>query len=129
MASSMKLEFPLNGALPSTEHARDRLLAKIFRFRRENQTFKDKAFVLLYAYSKTATYPLQMCIFWLEQIMIALVTGQISNEIREVFKEVESLFGTLNEDLLKLQWSFKDQINSSKLPYSFGKGQCSGSTN
>lgn len=57
MASSMKLEFPLNGALPSTEHARDRLLAKIFRFRRENQTFKDKAFVLLYAYSKTATYP------------------------------------------------------------------------
>lgn len=35
--------------------------------------------------------------------MIALVTGQLSNEIREVVKEIESLFGTLNEDLLKLQ--------------------------
>lgn len=35
--------------------------------------------------------------------MIALVTGQLSNEIREVVNEIESLFGTLNEDLLKLQ--------------------------
>lgn len=35
--------------------------------------------------------------------MIALVTGQLSNEIREVVKEIESLFGTLDEDLLKLQ--------------------------
>lgn len=38
-----------------------------------------------------------------ETIMIALVTGQLSNEIREVVNEIESLFGTLNEDLLKLQ--------------------------
>ena len=99
----MKLEFPLNGALPSTDHARDRLLAKMFRFRRENQSFTDKNFALLYAYSMPPTDPLQMSIFSLEQIIIALVTGQLSNEIREVFKEIESLFGTLNEDLLKLQ--------------------------
>ena len=39
----------------------------------------------------------------IETIMIALVTGQLSNEIREVVNEIESLFGTLNEDLLKLQ--------------------------
>lgn len=54
----MKLEFPLNGALPSTDHARDRLLAKMFRFRRENHNFTDKNFALLYAYSKTPSYPL-----------------------------------------------------------------------
>lgn len=53
----MKLEFPLNGALPSTDHARDRLLAKMFRFRRENQSFTDKNFALLYAYSKNPHLP------------------------------------------------------------------------
>lgn len=52
LASSMKLEFPLNEALPSTDHARDRLLAKIFRFRRDNPGLTDKDFALLYAYSK-----------------------------------------------------------------------------
>ena len=34
---------------------------------------------------------------------IALVTGQISEEIREVGYELERLFGVLDEDLLKLQ--------------------------
>lgn len=85
LASSMKLEYPLNDALPSTENARDRLLAKIFRFRKEmeNSEASDEDFALLYAY--------------------ALVTGQLSNEIEEVGKEIEKLFGTLNEDALKLE--------------------------
>ena len=34
---------------------------------------------------------------------IALITGQLSKEINEVGKEIEKLFGLLNEDLLKLQ--------------------------
>lgn len=86
LASSMKLEFPLNEALPSTDHARDRLLAKIFGFRRSHQGQSgatDNDFALLYAY--------------------ALVTGQLSKEIREAGGEIENLFGVLNEDLLKLQ--------------------------
>ncbi len=32
-----------------------------------------------------------------------LITGLLSKEIREVGKEIEKLFGILNEDLLKLQ--------------------------
>lgn len=32
-----------------------------------------------------------------------LITGQLSKDIREVGKEIETLFGILNEDLLKLQ--------------------------
>lgn len=49
----MKLEFPLNEALPSIDHTRDRLLAKIFRFRKEEKDSigaTDEDFELLYAY-------------------------------------------------------------------------------
>ena len=34
---------------------------------------------------------------------LALVTGQLSKEIREVGEEFDSLFGVLNEDLLQLR--------------------------
>lgn len=33
----------------------------------------------------------------------ALVTGQLSKEIHDVGKEIENLFGVLDEDALKLQ--------------------------
>ena len=33
----------------------------------------------------------------------ALVTGQLSKEITDVGKEIEQLFGVLNEELLQLQ--------------------------
>lgn len=55
LASSMKLEYWLNEALPSTDNARDRLLAKIFRFRKEEKADSgatDEDFELLYAYGK-----------------------------------------------------------------------------
>ena len=56
LASSLKLEFPLNEALPNIEHTRDRLLAKTFRFRKEERdgiNSKDEDFELLYAYGKS----------------------------------------------------------------------------
>ncbi|KAI9875459.1 MAG: hypothetical protein M1830_008455 [Pleopsidium flavum] len=86
LSSSMKLEFPLNDALPNTEHARDRLLARIFSYRKNERLAHDSSdedFALLYAY--------------------ALVTGQLSKEINVVGVEIERLFGVLNEELLKLQ--------------------------
>lgn len=49
----MKLEFPLNDALPSTDHARDRLLAKIFKYRHDEKVASDTTdedYALLYAY-------------------------------------------------------------------------------
>lgn len=49
----MKLEFPMNDALPNTEHARDRLLAKIFNYRRDDKqtsTTNEQDYALLYAY-------------------------------------------------------------------------------
>ena len=33
----------------------------------------------------------------------ALVTGQLSKEIKEIGKEIEILFGVLDEDMFKLQ--------------------------
>ncbi|KAI9820435.1 MAG: hypothetical protein M1832_003768 [Thelocarpon impressellum] len=86
LASSMKLEYPLNDALPNTENARDRLLAKIFHYRKSahNQhDLHDEDFALLYVY--------------------ALVTGQLSDEIASIAAELEGLFGVLDEDLLKLK--------------------------
>lgn len=34
---------------------------------------------------------------------VALVTGQLSKEIKDMGKEIEKLFGVLNEESLKLQ--------------------------
>ncbi|KAK8183256.1 Fusaric acid resistance protein-like-domain-containing protein [Phyllosticta capitalensis] len=88
MASSMKLEYPLNDALPSVDHTRDRLLAKIFEFRKnaaesDNHVATDEDYELLYAY--------------------ALVTGQLAQDIANLGQDIEQLYGVLNEDNLKLQ--------------------------
>ena len=88
----MKLEYPLNDALPSTENARDRLLSKIFQYRKDvaastaegvDPVAKDGDYALIYAYT--------------------LVTGQLAHEIKKVEKQIEDLFGILDEDVLRLQ--------------------------
>lgn len=55
MASSMKLEYPLNDVLPSIDHSRDRLLARIHRYRQDQEASlltTDEDCALLYAYSE-----------------------------------------------------------------------------
>jgi hypothetical protein len=55
IASSMKLEYPLSDVLPSIEHARDRLLARIHRYRLDREASQhttDEDCALLYAYSE-----------------------------------------------------------------------------
>lgn len=50
----MKLEYPLIDVLPSIEHARDRLLARIFRYRQDQEASRlstDEDYALIYAYS------------------------------------------------------------------------------
>ena len=89
----MKLEYPLNDALPNTDHSRDRLLAKIFQYRKTvadrvegdegSPVAKDEDYEMLYAYT--------------------LVTGPLADEIKKVEREVEKLFGVMDEELLKLQ--------------------------
>lgn len=72
--------------MPKIEHTRDRFLAKIFDFKKSanmRSIATDEDFELLYAY--------------------ALVTGQLARQIEAVGKEIEGLYGVLNEDNLKLQ--------------------------
>ncbi|OKL55719.1 hypothetical protein UA08_09095 [Talaromyces atroroseus] len=86
LASSMKLEYPLNDALPNIQHARDRLLARIFHYRLESEVSlhtTDSDYALLYAY--------------------VLVTGQLGSEISALVAEISRLFGVLNEDVIELQ--------------------------
>ena len=86
LASSFKLEYPLNDVLPSIEHSRDALLARISEFRRQGEGREEAVegdFEVLYAY--------------------VLVTGQLAGDIEAVSKEIEGLFGVLDEENLKLQ--------------------------
>lgn len=51
----MKLEYPLSDVLPSIDHARDRLLARIYRYRQDQDVSRlttDEDSSLLYAYSE-----------------------------------------------------------------------------
>ncbi|KAI1350895.1 ribosomal protein L19 [Xylaria sp. FL0043] len=119
LASSVMLEYPLTDAIPSVMTIRDKLLGKIFRFRQEHNALMDKAsgeeskensnkktdgtamfgamgqvpnlgdvtleehdYALLYAY--------------------ALVTGQVAKELKILEKELEGLFGRLDEDAMLL---------------------------
>ena len=55
LASSLKLEYPLNNTLPSTEHSRDRLLAKIYASRSDttrSQASTEEDFSLIYIYGR-----------------------------------------------------------------------------
>ncbi|KAI0455020.1 ribosomal protein L19 [Xylaria acuta] len=122
LASSIMLEYPLTDVIPSVMVIRDKLLGKIFRFRKEHNaslgkmtsdeegngngngnggkrtnmlgvmgqvpdlgdvTLEEPDYALLYAY--------------------ALVTGQVANELKVVEKELEGLFGRLDEDAMLLE--------------------------
>ncbi|KAI8946497.1 ribosomal protein L19 [Xylaria longipes] len=123
LASSIMLEYPLTDVIPSVMVIRDKLLGKIFRFRKEHNaslgrtsgdedngngngngkggkrtnmlgamgqvpdlgdvTLEEPDYALLYAY--------------------ALVTGQVAKELKVVEKELEGLFGRLNEDAMLLE--------------------------
>lgn len=50
LASSLKLEYPLNDVLPKIEDRRDTLLAKLFAFRRTDEVATEIDYELLYAY-------------------------------------------------------------------------------
>ncbi|KAI0433555.1 ribosomal protein L19 [Xylaria sp. FL1042] len=122
LASSVMLEYPLTDAIPSVMVIRDKLLGKIFRFRKEHNasmnktsgeeaaehgdkntnvitttamfgamgqvpnlgdvTLEEHDYALLYAY--------------------ALVTGQVAKELKVLEKELEGLFGRLDEDAMLL---------------------------
>ncbi|GKT50381.1 uncharacterized protein ColSpa_10562 [Colletotrichum spaethianum] len=113
LASSMMLEYPLTDAIPSVVGNKDRLLGKIYQFRKDHQpqspkigngegeqpqdssnghgnqvsknnvVVEEKDYALLYAYT--------------------LVTAQVAQELEYVQREIENLFGVLHTEALLLQ--------------------------
>ncbi|KAJ5291158.1 Transcriptional coactivator SAGA-type complex Ada1/Tada1 [Penicillium angulare] len=98
MASSMKLEYPLSDVLPSIDHARDRLLARIYRYRQDHEVSQlttDEDCALLYAYkgtSKAETY-----IFTLPPFFIINPSFFISQLISQLIKLFPSLYSASDE--------------------------------
>ncbi|KAH8900995.1 hypothetical protein GQ53DRAFT_834974 [Thozetella sp. PMI_491] len=107
LASSIMLEYPLTDAIPSVTGARDRLLGKIFQFRKENAATGNAPNASNGASaSDNWALPLQVAVEERDYALLyayALVTGQVAEELRTVAKELEGLFGVLNDEALLLQ--------------------------
>ncbi|KAI1362143.1 ribosomal protein L19 [Xylaria arbuscula] len=130
LASSIMLEYPLTDAIPSVMVIRDKLLGKIFRFRKEhnasmdkmlgkddnnpengnssntnNNNINNKSSTMLGAMGSvpdlgdvTLEEPDYALLY-----AYALVTGQVAKELKILEKELEGLFGRLDEDAMLLQ--------------------------
>ncbi|KAK3685044.1 Fusaric acid resistance protein-like-domain-containing protein [Podospora appendiculata] len=116
LASSMMLEYPLTDAIPSVTGMRDKLLGKIFLFRKEHSPHSPHAAAAaedamstggssngnsfnLGALSHVAIEERDYALLY----AYALVTGQVAEELKVVAREIESLFGILHEEVLLLQ--------------------------
>lgn len=61
----MKIEYPLNDALPNIDHSRDRLLARIYHYRQdkaESSTTTEADYALLYAYGRFFGHPKRLLV-------------------------------------------------------------------
>ncbi|KAF4981419.1 hypothetical protein FZEAL_2767 [Fusarium zealandicum] len=94
IASCLMLEYPLTDAIPTVENNKDRLLGKIYQFRKEHMSadlagdispvqLEESDYALLYAYT--------------------LVTLQVAAELNKVRAEIEGLYGVLHDEALLLQ--------------------------
>ncbi|ETS01833.1 60S ribosomal protein L19 [Trichoderma reesei RUT C-30] len=96
LASCVMLEYPLTDAIPTIDRTRDRLLNKIYQYRKEHMEMnlrndedavqavtQERDYALLYAYT--------------------LVTAQVAAELKKIKKEIEGLFGVLRHDELLLE--------------------------
>lgn len=94
-SSAVKLGFPLPDKLPSTEHAIDRMLAKLNEFRNKNtedrisaisstdadESLTEEDFVLFYSY--------------------ILVTITISEELAKIALYIQNIFGVIEDELFE----------------------------
>ena len=92
------MEYPLNDVMPSIDHTRDRLLARISEFRRSGEgreVATEQDYELLYAYGRSIRLIFAMPFSRLLTPPVVLVTGQLSEDIRAVSAELQTMFGTL----------------------------------
>ncbi|KAK5987464.1 putative C26F1.08c-like protein [Cladobotryum mycophilum] len=97
LASSIMLEYPITDATPTIDRNRDRLLRKVYKFRKDHMEMTlrndgddgllaladERDYALIYAYT--------------------LVTAQVAAELGNAKKEIEGLFGVLDQHELLLE--------------------------
>ncbi|KAL6697120.1 Fusaric acid resistance protein-like domain-containing protein [Trichoderma pleuroticola] len=116
LASSMMLEYPLTDAVPSVIGIRDRLLAKIFQFRKEHsiEAMGNLGFIPegevengesshdAAAVGTPSDAPVGAVVAEEKDYALiyayTLVTGQVAQELKIAEKEIEKLFGVLSEE-------------------------------
>ncbi|KAL7957487.1 Fusaric acid resistance protein-like domain-containing protein [Trichoderma compactum] len=116
LASSMMLEYPLTDAVPSVIGIRDRLLAKIFQFRKEHsiEAMGNLGFIPereaedgesshdAAAAVTPSDAPVGAAVAEEKDYALlyayTLVTGQVAQELKIAEKEIEKLFGVLSEE-------------------------------
>lgn len=121
LASSVMLEYALTDAVPSVVGTRDRLLGKIFLFRKSHaaalaakETEEPSAGSTKSISSRRAKSVHLSLAGVAGQVAVeerdyallyayALVTGQVAQELKVVEKEIESLYGVLDKDTLLLE--------------------------
>ncbi|OAA61842.1 60S ribosomal protein l19 [Niveomyces insectorum RCEF 264] len=129
LASSYMLEYPLTDALPGVTVVRDRLLAKVFQFRKEHALSVKAATAAVEtgdnaagkgtegnidnenppqsprASPSTAAIP-PAHVEERDYALLyayALITGQVAEELKVIEKEFERLFGVLNGEAMLLE--------------------------
>ncbi|KAL2264675.1 hypothetical protein VTJ83DRAFT_7185 [Remersonia thermophila] len=116
LASSLMLEYPLTNALPNVSRSRDRLLGRIFAFRKEHRPDGlgigigigrglggvDEGTAAAGGTGRLSHVRVEEYDYAL-LYAYALVTGQVANELTLVAHEIEGLFGVLDGETLLLQ--------------------------
>ncbi|KAF4124270.1 hypothetical protein GMORB2_5986 [Geosmithia morbida] len=107
LASCIMLEYPLTDAIPTVDSSKDRLLNKIYQFRREHTSVNQLNGLSSPEVGGGATAPPRAAVYDEEDYALlyayTLVTGQVAEELKKVRREIEELFGVLGENSLLLQ--------------------------
>jgi hypothetical protein len=121
LASCIMLEYPLTDAIPTVENNKDRLLGRVYRFRKEAAAAAAAATVEgdendatrnatgTNAGNRNAAAPAlpeSMAVTEKDFALLyayTLVTSQVAEELKKSRADIEELFGMLNEDAMLLE--------------------------
>jgi hypothetical protein len=116
LASCIMLEYPLTDAIPTVENNKDRLLGRVYRFRKEAAAAAAAAAVAATVEgagdgdddatptapplpSSTAVTEKDFALLY----AYTLVSSQVAEELKKARADIEELFGMLNEDAMLLE--------------------------
>lgn len=108
LASCIMLEYPLTDAIPTIESNKDRLLGKIYQFRRDHMEMEaqeaegsvpEDAAAAAAAASNVHVEESDYALVY----AYILVTAEVAAELKKVREEIEGLYGVLNTNDMLLE--------------------------